>query len=158
MGSFAGGKSASVWSGADVTQHAAQWLDAPGGTHGREGHGFRFVLHCVEAARPQVVRHAGHVAEVPRSHGAEGCAESPHLRQQHNYFRLFSVILGFTWSRREHGPPNVVIATLAFSFRTDETTNFLFLTSLTAELPPASLRFESCTMMAGSCVLQVNYC
>lgn len=97
-------KSASVWSGVDVTQHAAQRLNAPGGAHGREGHGLRLVLHRVEAARPQVVRHAGDVAEVPRSHRAEGGAESPHLRREENSFSGFFFFLFLSIPSRPVGP------------------------------------------------------
>lgn len=97
-------KSASVRSGVDVTQHAAQRLNAPGGAHGWEGHGLRLVLHRVEAARPQVVRHAGDVAEVPRSHGAEGGAESPHLRREEKSFSGVFFFLFLSIPSRPVGP------------------------------------------------------
>lgn len=70
-----------VWSGVNVTKDTAQWVNVSGGAHGGKGHRLRFVLHRVEAAPLQVVRHAGQIAEMPRSHGAEGSAETPHLQQ-----------------------------------------------------------------------------
>lgn len=70
-----------VWSGVNVTKDTTQRVNVSGSAHGGKGHGLRFVLHRVEAALLQMVRHAGQIAEMPRSHRAEGSAETPHLQQ-----------------------------------------------------------------------------
>lgn len=39
------------------------------------------MLHCVEVALLEVVRHAGEISVTPFQHRAEGSAESPHLQK-----------------------------------------------------------------------------